>query len=239
MSLPMKTYPDAAGVIQAAADLFLSLVTNTISALRRFSVSLSGGTTPRALYQLLAQPTYRDRIDWAQVDFFWGDERCVPPDHPDSDFGMARAALLDHLPKYKQPRVFRLKGEADPQTAADEYEGLLREYFGNQALISFDLLLLGLGEDAHTASLFPGTDAIHEQQRWVVGHYVPKLSAYRLTLTPPILNRANQTVFLVTGANKRPALEHVLSGPYQPDLYPAQVIQPMNGKIVYLTDQTL
>jgi len=230
-------YPDTTATNQAAAELFIREATHSIKANGRFSVSLSGGSTPRALYELLATPSYVDQVDWSRVAFFWGDERCVPPDHPDSDYGMAKVALLDHLPTYATPQIFRLKGEIHPSTAAEQYEQSLRSYFGDNPQVTFDLLLLGLGEDVHTASLFPHTQPIHETSRWVSAHYITKLSAWRLTLTPPVLNRAQTTFFLVTGAGKIPALNHLLHSPFQPDEYPAQIIQPVNGRLFLLTDQ--
>lgn len=233
------TYPDPTTTIQEAADVFLREAEEAIANKGRFSVSLSGGSTPRALYELLAEPHYAAQVDWSRVDIFWGDERCVPPDHPDSDYGMAKTALLDRLPAYASPQIYRLEGEIQPEIAANRYEQVLRNYFGNDPEQSFDLLLLGLGEDVHTASLFPGTQPIHETSRWVAAHYVPKLSAWRLTLTPPILNRAQTTAFLVTGTAKLPALQHLLHGPYSPDEYPAQIIQPTNDRLLILTDQTV
>jgi len=232
-------HPNPAAVTRAAANLFLSLASEKLTGQNRFSISLSGGNTPRVLYELLAEPEFCDQIDWSRVDFFWGDERCVPPNHPDSNFNMVKNALFDRLPKSFSPGIFRMRGEDESQKAAVFYESILRKYFGEQSTASFDLLLLGLGEDAHTASLFPGTDAIHENQRWVAAPYVPKLSAYRLTLTPPLLNRAAQTVILASGVSKLQALKHVFRGPYQPDLYPAQIIQPLNGKLLLITDQKL
>lgn len=233
------TYPDPTTTIQAVAEIFLREAEEAIANKGRFSVSLSGGSTPRALYQLLANPQHAGQVDWPRVDIFWGDERCVPPDHPDSDYGMAKTALLDRVPANGSPQIYRLEGEIEPEVAANRYEQVLRSYFGNCPEQSFDLLLLGLGEDVHTASLFPGTQPIHETSRWVVAHYVAKLSAWRLTLTPPILNRAQTTVFLVTGAAKLPALQHLLHSPYSPDEYPAQIIQPVNGRLLILTDQTV
>ena len=232
-------YPDPTTTIQAAAELFLREAAHAMANKDRFSVSLSGGSTPRALYSLLASPKYVDQVDWSRVDIFWGDERCVPPNHPESDYGMAKTTLLDHLPSHVYPQIYRLEGEIQPEVAANRYEQVLRDYFSDCPEQSFDLLLLGLGEDVHTASLFPGTQPIHETSRWVVAHYVPKLSAWRLTLTPAILNRAQTTVFLVTGVAKQPALQHLLHSPYSPDEYPAQIIQPVNGRLLILTDQTV
>ena len=170
------------------------------------------------------------------MDLFWGDERCVPPDHPDSDYLMAKQSLLDALPPSAHPRIHRLEGELEPQAAAIRYEADLRHYFGLKPEFSFDILLLGMGDDGHTASLFPGTAPIHESDHWVVGHYVSKLASWRLTLTPPILNLARTTIFLVSGTSKASTLQQVLEGTSDPDLYPSQIIQPVSGSLLWLID---
>ena len=221
----------------AAAEIVIQSAQEAIAERGRFSISLSGGSTPRALYTLLAQAGYRERIQWSHVDIFWGDERCVPPEHPDSDYGMARAALLDHLPAPFHPGIYRMEGELLPELAARNYEIALRSYFGSDPVASFDLLLLGMGEDGHTASLFPGTQPIHETERWVCAHYIPRLSAFRLTLTPPILNRSRTVLFLATGRNKAAVLTEVLFSEKNLDRLPSQVIQPYSGNLIWLTDQ--
>jgi 6-phosphogluconolactonase len=237
MSDDIRIQPTLMALSTSAADIVIQTAHTAISKHGRFSISLSGGSTPRSLFALLAQPKYRDQIDWRLVDIFWGDERCVPPNHPDSDYGMARAALLDRLPDTAQPVIHRMEGELDPHEAAQRYEAILREYFGPETSTSFDLLLLGLGEDGHTASLFPHTQPIHETTLWVAGHYVPKLTAYRLTLTPPILNRSKTVLFLVAGKSKASVLSKVIYGDRNPDEFPSQIIKPESGNLIWLIDQ--
>ena len=225
--------PDAAAVAQAATDRFAALARSAIAANGRFTVALSGGSTPKAmLTRLIDQP-----VDWPHVEVFWGDERCVPPEDADSNYRMACEALLAHVPIPEQ-NVHRMQGEINPTQAASNYTAELRAVFGPVEWPHFDLVLLGLGADAHTASLFPGTDAIHEQQRWVVGHFVEKLKAYRITLTPPVINHAEHVIFLIAGADKAAALQSVLShAPIDPDQFPAQIIQPLSGHLTWLIDQ--
>jgi 6-phosphogluconolactonase len=222
--------PDPLSLAREAADRFVALARSAIAARGRFTVALSGGSTPRLLYeQLVAQP-----IAWQYVHVFWGDERCVPPDHPNSNYDLAQRGLLSHVDIPAQ-NVHRLQGELDPAQAAQHYETELRDFFGTQP--RFDLILLGMGADAHTASLFPGTPALHEQQHWVVAHYVDKLQAERLTLTPPIINAAANVIFLIAGSAKAAALRSVWHGPHDPDRFPAQSIVPTAGRIIWLVDQ--
>jgi 6-phosphogluconolactonase len=222
--------PDPAALAREAADRFVALARLAIAAQGRFTVALSGGSTPRLLYeQLVTQP-----IEWEHVHVFWGDERCVPPDHPDSNYGLAQRALLSHIDIPAQ-NVHRLKGELDPAQAAQQYEEELRAIFG--LLPRFDVILLGMGSDAHTASLFPGTPALHEQQRWVVAQYVDKLQTERLTLTPPIINHAAYAIFLITGRDKAAALRSVWEGPHDPDRFPAQIVMPLTGRVIWLVDR--
>jgi 6-phosphogluconolactonase len=222
--------PDRDALAREAADRFVALARSAIAAHGRFTVALSGGSTPQLLYErLVTQP-----IEWQHVHVFWGDERCVPPDHPDSNYGMAQRDLLSHIDIPAQ-NVHRLQGELDPVQAAQRYEAELRAVFGSSP--RFDLILLGLGTDAHTASLFPGTPALHEQQRWVVAHYVDKLQANRLTLTPPIINAAANVIFLIAGSDKAAALRSVWHGPHDPDRFPAQIVMPTTGRVIWLVDQ--
>lgn len=196
-----------------------------------FSLVLSGGSTPRALYELL---TETDEIDWLKVHIFWGDERCVPPDHADSNYRMAREALLDHVP-LPHANIHRIRAEQDPEQAAESYEDELRHYLGPDG--RFDLVLLGMGDDGHTASLFPETAALDETERLVLANNVPQLETWRITLTAPLINRARNVAFLVAGENKAAPLREVLHGPRQPHRYPAQMIAPENGRLVWFVDQ--
>jgi 6-phosphogluconolactonase len=230
MTPEIVVLPDPTAVAREAADRIVTLARSAIAAHGRFTVALSGGSTPRLLYErLITQP-----IEWQHVHVFWGDERCVPPDHPDSNYGLAQRVLLAHVDIPAQ-NVHRLPGEIGPVQAAQRYEAELLAVLGTQP--RFDLILLGLGSDAHTASLFPNTPALHEQQRWVVAQYVDKLQANRLTLTPPIINAAANVIFLIAGADKAAALRSVWHGPHNPDQYPAQSVAPTTGHVTWLVDQ--
>ncbi len=222
--------PDPAAVTREATDRFVALARSALAAQGRFTVALSGGSTPKSLYeQLVTQP-----IEWQHIHVFWGDERCVPPIHPDSNYGMAQHALLAHV-NIPPQNVHRLQGEIDPAQAAQQYEDELRTVFGT--LPHFDLILLGMGADAHTASLFPGTPALHEQQRWVMAQYVDKLQANRLTLTPPVINQAANVTFLIAGSDKAAALRSVWHGTHDPDRFPAQIVRPTAGHLCWLVDR--
>jgi 6-phosphogluconolactonase len=194
----VQAYPDMAGLARAAAEYFVTLSAIAIAAHERFTVALAGGSTPRAMYALLTLDEFATRVDWSRVQVFWGDERCVPPDHPDSNYRMARTTLLDHVP-LPVGNVHRIHGELEPVQAATEYQEVLRAFFSpsyvgreidQTPVARFDLILLGMGDDGHAASLFPGTAALGEQERWAMAHYVDKLGEWRITLTPALLNAA-------------------------------------------------
>jgi 6-phosphogluconolactonase len=240
----IETFPDAASLARAAAGQWVSLADASIAGHGQFSVALSGGSTPRALYSLLATGEFAACVDWPRVHVFWGDERCVPADHPESNYGMARQALLDHVP-IPVFNIHRIPCELEPQQAAAAYEQTLRTWFadgsagpraGEGAPPRFDLILLGMGEDGHTASLFPGAAALGERTRWVVAYNVISLGVWRVTLTPVIINAAVHVMFLVCGANKAERLRQVLTGPYRPDELPAQIVRPTRGRLVWLVD---
>ena len=212
------------------------------AAVGRFVVALSGGSTPKRLYALLATAAYAGRVDWSRVHVFWGDERCVPPDDPASNYRMAREALLSRVP-VPEGNVHRMRGEDDPGSAAAAYERELREIFvtpdGPPACIPgrrFDLVLLGMGDNGHTASLFPGTPAVREAERWVLAQYVEAVSMWRVTLTPVVINAAAEVTFLVSGGDKAEMLRRVLKGPHVPDALPAQAIAPGHGRLRWLVD---
>jgi 6-phosphogluconolactonase len=230
----IKVYADGAALAEAAATQFVETAAQALARQARFAVALSGGTTPQAAYQRLAAPDLAGQVDWARVHFFWGDERCVLPDHADSDYGMARTALLDHIP-VPPANVHRMRGELDPAEGAANYQTELEGFFG-LAHPRFDLVWLGLGEDGHTASLFPGTAALHETERWVVANRVEQLHTWRLTLTPPVINAAAQVTFLVAGSRKAPILKDVLHGPDAPETRPAQLVRPDAGSLMWLVD---
>jgi 6-phosphogluconolactonase len=218
---------------RVAAEQFVALAGPAIGRTGRFTVALSGGSTPRPLYARLAADHYRRLIDWPRVHFFWGDERCVPPDHPDSNFRAAEETLLARVP-VAASNIHRMNGEGDSAEAAVNYEQELRGFFAPApgALPRFDLILLGIGEDGHTASLFPGTAALDEAQRWVAAVYVEKLESHRLTLTLPVINAAAQVTFLVAGSAKGVVLRQILSRA-EVDL-PAARVRPAGGSLVWI-----
>jgi 6-phosphogluconolactonase len=231
----VKVYADAAALAEAAAAQFVAAATEALARQARWAVALSGGTTPQAAYQRLAAPDLARQVDWARVHFFWGDERCVPPDHAESDYGMACQALLDHIP-VPPANVHRMHGELDPAQAATDYQAELKRFFG-PARPRFDLVWLGLGEDGHTASLFPDTAALHTTDAWAVANRVEKLNTWRLTLTPPVINAAAQVAFLVAGPRKAQILKEILQGPFAPEVRPAQLVRPETGSLVWLVDR--
>jgi 6-phosphogluconolactonase len=218
-----------------AAEMFVAQAQWAVSKDNYFSIAFSGGSTPQRMYELLAQKDIRDRVPWENTFVFWGDERCVPPDHPSSNQLMLRQLLLDHVNIPKQ-NIFPISGTLPPEKAAQEYEVTLRKFFTNKRP-GFDLILLGLGENGHTASLFPGTLALDETQRWVTDIYVDELKMHRITLTARFINRAEKIVFLVSGASKALVLKEVCEGPPDPHRLPAQLIKPSEGELVWLVDQ--
>lgn len=238
--VPMEQFKDAEHLSRAAAEKFIQIAHSATGHGGQFTVVLSGGSTPRRLFQLLAEPPYRDKVDWEKVEFFWGDERTVPPDHPDSNFYMANEALLNKL-EIAPKQIHRMQAEREDQEAvARDYQTEIAHVFGvpeQGEPPSFDLILLGLGPDGHTASLFPHTEAVVERQRWIARNDVPKLNASRITMTAPILNRAKSILFLVAGADKAEALHAVLDGPKDPERVPAQLIQPTGGSLIWMTDE--
>lgn len=221
-----------------AAHRFIEIAGRQIDRRGRFTVALSGGSTPRALYQLLAQPPQAEAIDWRRVFVFFGDERTVPPDHRDSNYRMARESLLDHVP-VPHDQIFRMQGENEPERAADEYEYALRQVFGLDEgdRPDFGLILLGIGPDGHTASLFPGTEALTETDRIAVANTVPQLGTTRLTLTVPVITEAANIMTLAAGPDKAEAIWRALEAPYDPDQTPAQIVRTAAGSVVWLLDQ--
>ncbi|HYO14294.1 MAG TPA: 6-phosphogluconolactonase [Thermoanaerobaculia bacterium] len=237
----VRVFSDAAELARAAAEAVAEAAGETARHADRFTLALSGGSTPEATYRLLAsrEEPFRDRLPWSLIHFFWGDERHVPPDHPESNFRMASRAMLDAVP-VPPGNIHPIPGEEpDAARAAGEYEAELRSSFqlSRGEPPRFDLVLLGLGADGHTASLFPGTRAIHERERLVVAHWVDKLGAFRITLTPPVFNAAARVIFLVSGETKAGALRAVLRGDFEPDRVPAQIVRPVNGSLVWMVDR--
>jgi 6-phosphogluconolactonase len=237
MRIRVLADPDA--VAHAAADLFVDIADEASRARGRVTVALAGGSTPRRLYALLADPAqpHRHRGPWAVCHFFWGDERHVPPDHPESNAGMALDAMISRLP-IPETQVHRIPAERpDAAAAAREYERVLREFFGDVPFPVFDLVLLGMGADGHTASLLPGTDAVREKTRWVAATWVEKFKSFRITLTAPAINRARHVIFMVAGSDKAAAVRDVLEGPPDAERLPAQLIRPTSGSLTWLLDR--
>lgn len=232
----MRICQDIAALARHTVDVVSRLAQTCVAEQGRFTMVLAGGNTPRAAYTLLASNTYGTPLPWEKMHVFWGDERHVPPDHVDSNYRMAHEALLSKV-RIPTTNIHRIMAEKDAQQAADEYEATLRTFFGLGVLPRFDLILLGMGHDGHTASLFPGTAAVQEQTRLVVAPWVEKFDTYRITMTPPVLCNAAHVVFAAGGADKAATLQQVLHGHYQPDLYPAQVVTPTHGSLLWLVDE--
>lgn len=227
---------DATALAKSFAEWMIDFIQQTLQRQDRFTIALSGGNTPKKLYQLLATPEYSSRIEWSKLHFFWGDERNVPFEDERNNAKMAFDTLLNHVPVRKE-QIHIMRTDIDPEASAEEYEKLLHQYFDN-APFSFDLVLLGLGDNAHTLSLFPGYDNIHEHRRWAMAFFLKEQDMYRITLTAPVVNAAARVAFLVAGADKANALSQVMYGDHDPDLYPAQLIQPYAEKPYWFVDQT-
>jgi 6-phosphogluconolactonase len=234
--VPVTVLDNRNALMRAAADEVVGLAADAIGRRGRFDWVLAGGKTPEELYTLLASRDYRSRVDWSRVHFYWGDERCVPPDHADSNYRMARASLLEPLQPPPQ-NVHRMQGELEPALAAERYEAELRACLDppEGSFPAFDLILLGMGADGHTASLFPGSPGLAETRRWVVANPVEALATTRLTLTLPVLNAAASVLFLVAGADKAERLKEVLSGTSNPVL-PSQRVRPRGAEPHWFVD---
>ena len=235
MSLEIKIVSDSAELNRVAAHEFKNSVDSAIAANGRFAVALSGGNTPRSVYSLLASD-YKTALPWDKVHIFFGDERSVPPDHPDSNYRMANEALFAKI-AIPAGNVHRVRTELAPDAAAEDYDRQLRDFFNlsSGAWPRFDLVLLGLGEDGHTASLFPGSSALEEKSRLVAATWVERMKTFRITLTYPVLNHAAAVEFLISGAGKAQILSQVLSSS-SGATYPAQRIKPERGRLLWLVD---
>jgi 6-phosphogluconolactonase len=232
----VKIFDDAAEVAQAAAARFIELGREAIVLRGHFIVALAGGSTPKRVYELLASESYKEQLDWSKVHIFFGDERCVPPDDADSNYRMANETLLSRV-TLPAENIHRMNGVGDAFANALLYEDEMRTLFNDAAWPRFDLILLGMGDDGHTASLFPGTEVLNEREAWVAGLWVEKLGAYRITLTPPAINHAAHIIFLVTGENKAERLAEVLEGKHDFARLPAQLIKPLDGSLRWFVDK--
>jgi 6-phosphogluconolactonase len=226
---------DAASLGHKAAEHFVASAKDSIASRGRFSVALSGGSTPRTMFAILAEEPLRSQVPWESTFLFWSDERTVPPDHPDSNYKMAYDTLISRVP-LPEANIHRMRGEDDPTKAADEYQAELARFFG-PGWPRFDLVLLGMGDDGHTASLFPGTAGLAITDRQVAANYVPRMNTYRITFTFPTINAAATVSFLVSGKSKAKILKTVLEDRRRPEPLPSQLIAPTNGELLWMTDR--
>ncbi len=225
---------DGDALALAGAEAFVATAKSAIANHGKFTVALSGGSTPRKMHRMLSTEPLVNQVEWDKVHVYWGDERSVPPDHPDSNYFMAKETLLDHVP-IPASQIHRMKSEDNPEVAATAYGKLLKAHF-NPPDSRFDLILLGMGDDGHTASLFPHTTALNEQNHRCTANYVPKLETWRITITTRVINNASKVLFLVGGANKAQSLKQVLQGEHNPQTYPAQLITPEYGELIWMVD---
>src|SRR2546430_413642 len=232
-------YPDIHALSLQAAQYTVRIARESVADRGRFTIALAGGTTTGELYGLLGSEPFRSQIDWQLVHIFWGDERCVPPDSPDSNFYQAQEVLLNKI-AIPVSHIHRMPADLfDHDAASLAYTVEMQHAFRTSGTPSFDLIHLGMGPEGHTASLFPHQASLHEKQRLVIPVSVPKPPPDRLTFTPPLLNAARNVLFLVTGSEKADALQAVLEGEYQPEEYPAQIVRPTNGEVVWMLDKNV
>lgn len=231
----VQVFEDLESLSKKAAEIFLQTAIDAVNINSRFTVAFTGGSSPKRLYELLAQPPYKEQMPWSKTYVFWGDERWVPLTDKVSNAKMAFESLLNHVP-VPEDHIFPMWAHEEPAEFAIKYEAQLIQHFNNTTP-SFDLILLGMGDDGHTASLFPGTDVLNEQQRLVQAYYLAPQSMYRITLTAPCINAAKKILFSVSGEKKSHALHHVLEGAYNPYKYPSQLIKPKIGEVIWLVDK--
>jgi 6-phosphogluconolactonase len=232
MNVEIRVAGSGAELIEQGAKFIADEARSAIARKGKFSIALSGGSTPRPIYAKLASEPIRSSIDWSKVSVYFGDERCVPPDSDQSNYRMARESLLSQVP-IPEANIHRMRGEDDPETAAIAYGRLLKEQFGDGGL---DLILLGMGPDGHTASLFPKTAALAETHHRCVANYVPQMSTWRITMSAPFINRAKGVMFVVQGADKAARIQQVLQGPRDGQTLPSQLIAPNSGRLIWLID---
>lgn len=223
---------DEPAAIQFSVEHFISIANQAISQNGRFAVALSGGSTPKAIYERLSNKPFSTQVDWTKVWLFWSDERSVPPDHPDSNFHMAMAAGFSKLSIPKN-QIFRMQAESDIQNHALEYDNLIHDKLGG----IFDLVMLGMGDDGHTASLFPRTHGLHSGQRIVVANFIPETDTWRMTLTYEGINKSRHIAIYIFGKKKASMLKKVLSGPQEPDILPIQGVGTPENKALFIVDQ--
>jgi 6-phosphogluconolactonase len=239
VTITYRVSPTAAAVAEAAAQFFTDAVTRAAASRGMARVAISGGTTPKAMFALLADPAkpFLKQVPWDKLDLYWVDERCVPPDNAESNYRMTSEALLSKVPLAAE-RIHRMEGELDPEVAAARYESTIRNTFKLEGAETptFDLVLLGMGDDGHTASLFPHTEALNDLTHIAIANHVPQKDTWRITLTWPVINQGREVAFLIEGPGKAQVLHDVFLGPYQPETFPSQIIRPASGQLTLLLD---
>jgi len=237
VEVSVRVSSGAGEVAKATADLFAKAAADAVKTRGVARIAISGGSTPKAVFALLASESYVGQIPWAQIQLFWVDERCVGPDDPDSNYGMTKKAMLDSVP-LPAANVHRMEGEMDPAEAASRYEAEIRNTFKLEGAETptFDLILLGMGDDGHTASLFPHTEGLDELARIAIANHVPQKDTWRMTLTWPVITQGREVAFLIEGAAKAEILHTVMQGKYDPETYPSQLIRPASGRLTLMLD---
>ncbi|MEJ7768316.1 MAG: 6-phosphogluconolactonase [Chitinophagaceae bacterium] len=233
--MPIHIYKNTDDLNKAVCEWMTGYINSTLEKNGRFTIALSGGSTPKKLHTLLAASPFKEKIDWGKMHFFWGDERAVPFTDERNNAKMAFDTLLNLVP-ISANQVHIMRTDITPEDSAAAYEGILHGYFDETAT-TFDLVLLGMGDDGHTLSLFPGTEIIHEQNAWTKAFLLTSQNMYRISLTAPVVNKAACVAFLATGSKKAGTLKQVLYGDYLPDIYPSQLIKPNNGEAHWFIDE--
>jgi 6-phosphogluconolactonase len=233
--MQLHLHKDPNELSKAAAKWVADYISNTLRNQNRFTIALSGGGTPQKLHAILAAAPYKEQIDWSKLHIFWGDERVVPFEDNRNNAKMAYDTLLNQVP-IPAAQIHVMRTDIDPVLSANEYEEILHRYFDNTAH-SFDLVLLGMGDDGHTLSLFPNTEVVREKEKWATAFFLQSQNMYRITLTAPLVNQSACVAFLTTGAGKASALKEVLQGKFNPDKYPSQIIQPAKGSLHWFVDE--
>ena len=233
-----QVWPTVAEMALASARMFAQVVEQAVTKRGVARVAISGGTTPQTTFKLLAATPFAETIPWDRLQLFWVDERCVAPEHPESNYGVCRELLLSKVP-IPAANVFRMEGELEPEVAASRYESTLRNAMKLEGAETpaFDLVTLGMGPDGHTASLFPHTEGLNEMGRLVIANHVPQKEVWRISLTWPVINHAAEVAFEVEGPSKTDVLAEVLTGPRDPERLPSQLIRPANGRLLFLLDE--
>jgi len=226
---------DPAQLSENVAAWISNYILEVLQQQERFTLVLSGGSTPKALFALLAKEPYSQMIPWERIHFFWGDERAVPFEDERNNARMAYEVLLDKVPVHPD-NIHVMRTDIDPAKSAEEYAAILHKYFGKENT-TFDLVLLGMGDDGHTLSLFPGTKVVHEKKAWTDAFFLPAQDMYRITLTAPVVNKAAAVLFMATGAGKAITLKNVLQGTFDAEKYPSQLIRPENGELHWFVDE--